>query len=339
MYRYKVGNTRKTGYAKTRKDAEEKLAEAQVMAGRGEMSEINLAFSEWSDLWLRTKHIGDRTRVNYKNDLGHLCRFIGDTGLAKITPQQLDSAYTELLKEGLSPTTVNSIHRTARGCLKSAWKKGLLFRDVAALAEPPSPTKRKPYVLSRREWTQLIRASRSESDGLLIELLLKTGIRVDSEALSLTWGQIDWERSELTVWESKTEAGENRTIPLDAELVSRLKGRYVQHSEKQLATGKVWNPNDFVFITTNGNRHSLSNLRRRLFKRLKAVAGLPESLRFHDLRHNCGSYLIAERLSIATVSQIMGHANPAITMSIYVHELVEDRDEVREAMARINLAV
>ena len=164
-------------------------------------------------------------------------------------------------------------------------------------------------------------------------------MRVDSEGLSLTWGQIDWERSELTVVESKTEAGENRIIPLDDELLSRLHDRYVEHSEKQLATGRKWNSQDLVFVTANGNRHSLSNLRRRLYKRLKARAGLPESLRFHDLRHNCGSYLIAERLSIPMVSRIMGHSNPAVTMAIYAHELTEDRGEVREAMTRINMAV
>jgi hypothetical protein len=33
-------------------------------------------------------------------------------------------------------------------------------------------------------------------------------------------------------------------------------------------------------------------------------------------------------------SKILGHANPAITMSIYAHELVEDFEQVRVAMAK-----
>ena len=33
-------------------------------------------------------------------------------------------------------------------------------------------------------------------------------------------------------------------------------------------------------------------------------------------------------------SKILGHANPAITMGIYAHELVEDLEQVREAMAK-----
>ena len=50
--------------------------------------------------------------------------------------------------------------------------------------------------------------------------------------------------------------------------------------------------------------------------------------------HNAGSYLLSENVPITAVSKILGHANPAITMSIYAHELREDLEQVREAMAK-----
>jgi len=34
------------------------------------------------------------------------------------------------------------------------------------------------------------------------------------------------------------------------------------------------------------------------------------------------------------VSKYLGHANPAITMSVYAHELSEDMELVRTAMAK-----
>jgi hypothetical protein len=37
---------------------------------------------------------------------------------------------------------------------------------------------------------------------------------------------------------------------------------------------------------------------------------------------------------ITAVSKILGHANPAVTMSIYAHELKEDFEQVRVAMAK-----
>ena len=44
--------------------------------------------------------------------------------------------------------------------------------------------------------------------------------------------------------------------------------------------------------------------------------------------------LLTETVPTTAVSKILGHANPAITMSIYAHELREDLEQVREAMAK-----
>jgi hypothetical protein len=46
------------------------------------------------------------------------------------------------------------------------------------------------------------------------------------------------------------------------------------------------------------------------------------------------SELLPENVPITAVSKILGRANPAITMGIYAHELVEDLEQVREAMAK-----
>ena len=66
---------------------------------------------------------------------------------------------------------------------------------------------------------------------------------------------------------------------------------------------------------------------------LAKMFGLPR-LTWHHLRYNCGSYLLSENVPITPVSKILGHANPAITMSIYAHELPEDLDQVRVAMGK-----
>ena len=43
---------------------------------------------------------------------------------------------------------------------------------------------------------------------------------------------------------------------------------------------------------------------------------------------------LPEDVPITAVSKILGHANPAITMSIYAHELVEDLEQIRVAMGK-----
>ena len=43
---------------------------------------------------------------------------------------------------------------------------------------------------------------------------------------------------------------------------------------------------------------------------------------------------MSENVPITAVSKILSHANPAITMSIYAHELQEDLNQVRVAMGK-----
>ncbi|WFG34729.1 tyrosine-type recombinase/integrase [Candidatus Lucifugimonas marina] len=160
-------------------------------------------------------------------------------------------------------------------------------------------------------------------------------MRIDVEALSTTWNQIDFELGHVTVVASKTLAGENRVIPLDSALLGRLKSLRAEHRAKQLVSKPQnrWNPADLVFCTSNGNRQSYTNMQRHVLEPLLVEVGLPH-LSWHHLRYNCGSYLLSEKVPITMVSKILGHANPAITMSIYAYELKEDAEQVRTAMAQ-----
>jgi integrase len=45
-------------------------------------------------------------------------------------------------------------------------------------------------------------------------------------------------------------------------------------------------------------------------------AGIRE-VRFHDLRHSFASNLLAAGVDVVTVSKLMGHASPQITLTVY----------------------
>jgi integrase len=57
-------------------------------------------------------------------------------------------------------------------------------------------------------------------------------------------------------------------------------------------------------------------------------------MHWHDLRDIAASVLISQGASAVYVSRILGHANPAITLSIHAHEFarVEHADRTRERM-------
>jgi hypothetical protein len=52
---------------------------------------------------------------------------------------------------------------------------------------------------------------------------------------------------------------------------------------------------------------------------------VPTPYRLHDLRHTAGSHLLAEGVPLPEVSQILGHANPAITARLYAHAVRRER--------------
>jgi len=62
------------------------------------------------------------------------------------------------------------------------------------------------------------RKARSPHIYLALTLALNAGMR-DAEIRTLTWGQLDFTKNYLAVGQSKTEAGEGRTIPLNSTLL------------------------------------------------------------------------------------------------------------------------
>jgi len=92
---------------------------------------------------------------------------------------------------------------------------------------------------------------------------------------------------------------------------------------------------DFVFASETGGPLHHRNIVRRGLEKALASAGLPH-LSWHDLRHVAASALIAEGVSVAYLSRVLGHSSPAITLSTYAHAYarVEHDDRTREQMER-----
>jgi integrase len=57
-------------------------------------------------------------------------------------------------------------------------------------------------------------------------------------------------------------------------------------------------------------------------------------MRFHDLRHSCGSLLLAQGISPRVIQEILGHSNIATTMNVYSHVLPSLFEDAAEAMGR-----
>jgi integrase len=73
------------------------------------------------------------------------------------------------------------------------------------------------------------------------------------------------------------------------------------------------------------------------WKSILDKAGLPATMRFHDLRHSAAILLIAQSVHPRTVMEILGHSRIATTMNTYTygHVLPDTMTDAADGMDAI----
>ena len=114
-----------------------------------------------------------------------------------------------------------------------------------------------------------------------------------------------------------------RHVPLPPFLRDEL-GEYLALSRR--------NTDDLVFSAPKGGplRHGLFH--RRAFKPAVLAAGLPEGLRFHDLRHTYAAFCIASTADPYAVMRRMGHSSITVTYNTYGHLFPERDAEITDRL-------
>lgn len=177
----------------------------------------------------------------------------------------------------------------------------------------------------------------------LVAVSVLTGLR-QSEALGLRWRDVDVKAGTISVSrqldragslvELKTDAA-RRTVPIPPSLVRMLRAHKAEAFERGRAGGE-----DFVFASETGRPLGHRNVGRRGLDKATAATNLPR-LRWHDLRHLTASVLIGEGAPPSYVATVLGHASPAITLSIYAHVFAEaehaerTRDRMEAAFGKV----
>lgn len=134
----------------------------------------------------------------------------------------------------------------------------------------------------------------------LVEVLLLTGMRL-GEVLSLKWGDVDFTQKQITL--RMTKSGRVRHVPLSDECRDAL---------DRLAEITADFPKDgWLFPSSFGSSHMTRPVRP--WKKACRAAGLPLSLRFHDLRHIFASACVKDGIPLYTVQGLLGHSSIRMT--------------------------
>jgi len=127
-------------------------------------------------------------------------------------------------------------------------------------------------------------------------------------------------RTPKAVKKTKTVAGV-RHVVIAKEHIERIRA-YV---ESQPA-------GQFLVQTDEGNTIASSNW-SDVMKRLRKKSGYPMNMSLHSLRHYCGSKWRRDgKIVLEDISRMMGHANPSITQTLYLHSDPKYLDRVREVI-------
>ena len=92
-----------------------------------------------------------------------------------------------------------------------------------------------------------------------------------------------------------------------------------------------WADPGLVFPNTRGKIRRRETVMRSL-RRFLQEACLPADVRFHDLRHTAGTLALRQGVPLHTVSRMLGHSDPAMTLRRYAHVLEDMREDAARAM-------
>ena len=303
-----------------------------------------MIYTDWLNQWLENyirPSVKIRTYERYKFIVEqHIKDKIGGVELNGLSPLVLQRFITELLQngnkktgKGLSANSVNAIISVIQGSLKTAHLLGLTKEYAADKLKRPK-LKEKPvecFTLAEQKQIEqaILNGKKDKLYGIL--LCLYSGLRI-GELIALQWSDIDFAKGVLTVSKSchdgkgglvidepKTSTS-RRVIPLPKQLLPLLKGI------------KKKSDSPFV-VSANGSSVSVRSYQRSfelLLKRLK----IPHK-GFHSLRHTFATRALECGMDVKTLSEILGHKNPTVTLNRYAHSLMEHKADMMNRLGKL----
>ena len=341
----------------TRREADQELARMVVEAGEGRWTpSAPMTMAELLERWLKLKAttVEQSTVSNYEwIARQYVVPAFGDRKVAGIRTMELDEFYARLRLSGgvesrpLSGRTVRICHTVMRQSLDQARKWGVIARNPARDATPPSAGHSEvspPSVLQVRD---LLAAAFDEEPafGVYLWLLATTGCR-RGEGCALRWKDVLWDTGELLIRrniahvgrdivEKSTKTHQSRRVAIDASTLDLLRQHQLRCWELALRVGVRLDDDAFLFseepdFATPWRPDVCTNR----FGRLRATLGL-ESVRLHDLRHFTATELGQSGTPVATISARLGHRDKATTLNIYSHTLPATDALAAETISRL----
>jgi integrase len=286
------------------------------------------------------KKLAAKTVERYREMASTLNPVLLEMPLKDINPLHLTREWNRLIEAGghtrgtktprpLSEKTVRSIAGVVSSAFHRAIRWGLVEANPVSRSELPIPRKREGIALAPSDQTNLIETATGPwCFRVFLAMAAGMGAR-RGEVLALRWSDIKGGIAVITRSLSQTRAGlifkgtktnRPRRVELPPSVLARLEMHRGQQDEFRRQFGPDYSGEDLIFANPDGTPlkpDSISASVSRLCRKLR----LPKGASLHTLRHTHGSYLLANGVDLATVSQRLGHSSVRVTADVYMHAL------------------
>lgn len=200
----------------------DRVARTTLVPERPEVEVVTLG--ALLDKWVATirEAVKGGTLTTYMQAVDGLREHFGaERSIVSISSLDCEEWRAAMSKSGLASATVSKRVKTARMIFGAAVEWDLLTKSP--LSRIKCGAMRNPernQFIDRETISRVMDAAPNDEWRLLIALSRFGGLRVPSEALALTWADIDWQRARMRVRSTKTEhqGRSDRLVPIFPEL-------------------------------------------------------------------------------------------------------------------------
>jgi integrase len=278
-------------------------------AGHDTTADPSPSFVEAWGLWVSYRRHGthplrDSTLADYESIYRrHLEPAFGALRLDQLDGATIARFSIASTSAGVSAKRLSNVLVPLRACLRWHYRIGVIERDPSAWFDTPTPAADERRILTPQQIEALVQAT-PHYYRPFIEFAAYVGTRA-GEQRALTWADVDLVTHTVSITKTyyrntlqrSTKTGRGRQAPLPPHVAATL---------VEWRTVCPISASNLVFPSPSGRVLDLDVFRSRVFKPAVARAGLPESVRIHDLRHTAASLYLQSGATVREVMEIFG---------------------------------
>jgi integrase/recombinase XerD len=292
---------------------------------------MSFHLERFNDYLAFERGLSPRTLDAYGRDTDRFLAFLQGRGVgapAAVTARDLREFTYHLRDQGLAASSIRRALSAIRTYFAFLLAEGLVTADPSEQVESPAIWRRLPDVLSRDETTRLLEAPDPADrlywrDRALLELAYASGVRV-SELTALKARDVDLDERFATVY---GKGSRERLVPVGGPAVNAIRV-YLRELRPVLERG-AGKGSGALLLNARGGGLTRMGVWKILRKHV-IRAGIERRVTPHTLRHTFATHLLEGGADLASVQEMLGHADIATTQ-IYTHV---DRDYLRDVHRR-----